>query len=90
MWRGVKFVPPFGSLGLSPIQALESESILMLSHQLDLSEEDRWRIHFLRHDLKLTEKDIAEQIPTTQKAISLILKKYQETGTVHTQAGQGR
>lgn len=55
-----------------------------------LSEEDRWRIHFLRHDLNLTEKDIAERIPTTQKTVSLILKKYQETGTVHTQAGQGR
>ena len=26
----------------------------------------------------------------TQKTVSLILKKYQETGTMHTQAGQGR
>ena len=48
-----------------------------------LSEEDRWRIVFLRNDVNLSLREIAQRIPTTQATILSVLKKYTETGTVH-------
>jgi len=84
----VKFVPAARLVGIEPNPG---PGVRKHPHaRYHLSEEDRWRIIFLRRELKLSEKEIAKRIPTTQKTVSLILKKHQQTGTVHNQAGQGR
>jgi transposase len=84
----VKFVPAARLVGIEPNPGPGVRKHPHVRHHL--SEEDRWRIVFLRRELKLSEKEIAKRIPTTQKTVSLILQKHQQTGTVHNQAGQGR
>lgn len=58
--------------------------------QYQLSEKDRWRIIFFHEDMKLSQRDIAKRIPTTRRTVSAVLRKYQQTGTVHHRPGAGR
>jgi transposase len=54
-----------------------------------LSELDRWRIVIYTLDFKMKGKTIASKLKIQQNAVTEVLKKYEETGTVHDRPGRG-
>lgn len=55
-----------------------------------LSEEDRWRIIFMFKDLKKIPATIARELKRNKKTVNNVIKKYQETRTVHDRPKSGR
>jgi transposase len=58
--------------------------------RLHLSEEERWRVVFLRNENKLTPNQIATKMKIKYETVTSILNKYEETGTVHDLPHSGR
>jgi transposase len=56
----------------------------------NLSEKDRWRVVILHEEENLSNSEIAKRMNITKSTVQQILKKEQETGTVHDKPGRGR
>jgi transposase len=54
-----------------------------------LSEKDRWRFVILHEEENLSNSEIAKRMNITKSTVQQILKKEQETGTVHDKPGRG-
>ncbi len=55
-----------------------------------LSEEERWRVVFLRNENKLSPNQIVKKMKIKYITVTRILEKYEETGTVHDLPRSGR
>ena len=55
-----------------------------------LSEPERWRIVFLRDENGLNPTEIARKMKCSRHTVYNILKKFDQTGTVHDLPGKGR
>ena len=84
--------PPLVGVELNPGpgRKLQRGEHSQLSKGERLAEKQRWRVVFLHEEAKLSQRDIADRVGITKKSVGAILKKEQETGTVHDRKGRGR